>query len=203
MLIVIWAETREELSTLTFCNCTSVAALVPVETATDGSGGEMTTVAPGRKFVPINVSRTLLEPGAANPGETLVSVGAVPAAVTRRRSGFEVKPPPGTPATGVNAVMSRVPGVAISAAGMLSCICVGLAITVGAATPFTWPTVLATKFVPVAVIVSPAPPATVEGGLSELSVGGDCAMLIPLVASSQRMGAKRFLFFCIDSSATV
>jgi hypothetical protein len=79
-----------------------------------------------------------------------------------------VVPPPGV---GVNTVIAAVPPVEMSAAVIAAVKEVALTKVVVRALPFTCATELLTKFVPVKVIVNPAPPALIIFGEIAVSVG--------------------------------
>src|SRR2546422_576897 len=86
-------------------------------------------------------------------------------------------PPPGA---GDMTVTDDVPAVAMSGAGIVAVSCVSLTNVVALALPFHCTTEAATKFVPVAVSVKLAPPATVLLGGSVAS--GGAGLAAPLMA---------------------
>src|SRR5260370_42025287 len=69
------ATMRLEFNTLTLATEISFAWMEPTDFATLASGGEITTRAPGRKFVPVRVRRNPSVPWVAMPVPALVSVG--------------------------------------------------------------------------------------------------------------------------------
>src|SRR2546422_424359 len=77
-------------------------------------------------------------------------------------------PPPGL---GETTVTDAMPAVAISVRAMAARSWVLLTTVVGRGLPFHWTTDPATKWLPVAVSVTPVPPAVALLGERELSVG--------------------------------
>ena len=91
-----------------------------MESVTEAIGGEITTVAPGRKFVPTNVSRTWSAPCPVKPGETLMRVGAG-TLLTTSGTAFDVRPP--RTARGSKTVICSAAGVAMSVAKIVAVSC--------------------------------------------------------------------------------
>jgi hypothetical protein len=94
------------LTTVTPRTVISPARVWPFEFPTLASGGEITTVAPGRKFVPTSVILIRSAPRVENPGETLVRTGPGKAAAVKF-IGLEVDPPPRV-ANGLKWALARV-----------------------------------------------------------------------------------------------
>src|SRR5947207_1453767 len=74
-LTVIWASNSVSLSWTTLCTATSVAWARAVEALVEDRGGEITTVAPGRKFLPFKIRRTFCDPCETRLGPMLFSIG--------------------------------------------------------------------------------------------------------------------------------
>jgi hypothetical protein len=90
-------------------------------------------------------------------------------------------PPPGV---GLNTVTEAVPAVVMSAAVIWACSCVLLTNVVVRSLPFQRTTEVTAKFVPVAVSVKAAPPATALVGEIELRVGtGLVAVMVNVFAA--------------------
>ena len=148
----------------------SAACVLPLELARLASFGEMTTLAPGLKFAPCNVSCIRPAPCTARPGAALVSTGGGPAAgFTISGNGADV--PPGTVNEGLKTVISSVPCAAMSVARIAAVICVALTNAVVRPAPFTCTTDPAKNPVPFTVSVNPGPPAVTLGGAMDVIVG--------------------------------
>src|SRR5439155_1675655 len=119
------------------------------------------------KFVPVSASVKAAPPATTLLGDREVSVGLGFGAVIVNVCGLEL-PPPGV---GLKTVADAVPAVAMSLAEIAACSRVLLTKVVDRSLPFHRTTDEAMKFVPVAVRVNPAPPATALLGEIELSVG--------------------------------
>src|SRR5437867_9614335 len=119
------------------------------------------------KFVPVAVRVNPAPPATTLLGDREVSVGLGFGAVIMNVCGLEV-PPPGA---GLRTVTEAVPAVAMSAAVICACSCVLLPNVVARWLPFHCTMDELMKFVPVAVRVNPAPPATTLLGDREVSVG--------------------------------
>src|SRR2546422_935528 len=119
------------------------------------------------KLLPVTVSVNAAPPATAVLGDREVSVGLGVGAVIVKVCGLEL-PPPGV---GLKTVADAVPAVAMSLAEIAACSRVLLTKVVDRSLPFHRTTDEAMKFVPVAVRVNPAPPATALLGEIELSVG--------------------------------
>src|SRR3989442_761367 len=130
-------------------------------------------------FVPVSASVKAASPATTLLGEIELSVGA--GLLIVNVCALEV-PPPGV---GLKTVADAVPAVAMSLAEIAACSCVLLTKVVARSLPFHRTTDEAMKFVPVAVRVNPAPPATALLGEIELSVGTSllivnvCALEVP------------------------
>src|SRR5450755_3619480 len=96
----------------------SLARVCPLELFTPGIGGEMTTVAPGRKLAPTSVMRIRSAPWLANSGEMLVRDGPGTAVVTVSITAFEVIP--GLAASGLNTVTWSAAGKLTSEAKIVA-----------------------------------------------------------------------------------
>src|SRR5436189_279917 len=117
------------------------------------------------KFVPVAVSVNAAPPAAALLGESELSVGT--GLLIVNVCALEA-PPPGV---GLKTVLGSAPAVAMSAAGICAWSCVLLTKVVMRSAPFQRTTDELLKFVPVAVSVNAALPASALGGEIELSVG--------------------------------
>lgn len=122
-----------EFATTTLTTDTSVARVCPLESLTAASGGEITTVAPGRKFAPTNVIRMWSAPCPVNWGETLIRLGEG-ALLTVSATALEVSPPPA--AKGLKTVIDSVAGVAMSDAKIVAVSCSELLNVVGRLLPY-------------------------------------------------------------------
>ncbi len=129
------AVIRPLLTTVVLRTATSVARVRPLDWLRLGSGGEITTVAPGRKFEPTRVIWIRLPDCAENSGDELIRIGAG-AAVTASGTAFEVSPTPPA-ASGLNTVIWRLAGVTMSVAKIVAVICSALLNTVGRLLPLT------------------------------------------------------------------
>src|SRR5262252_1049828 len=113
----------------------SVAACVAVELLRLASGGEIITVAPGRKFAPIKVICTRSVPCVARLGPILVKDGGgagTPAGVTVKIAGLEV-----SPVAGSRTVIWSAAGTATSEARMIALSCKALTKVVARLLPLT------------------------------------------------------------------
>src|SRR5438552_1720837 len=119
------------------------------------------------KLLPVTLSVNAAPPATTVLGDREVSVGLGFGAVIVNVCGLDV-PPPGA---GVNTVTEAVPAVAMSAVVICAVSCVLLPNVVARWLPFHCTMDELMKFVPVAVRVNPAPPATALLGEIELSVG--------------------------------
>jgi hypothetical protein len=108
----------------TLSTFTSLARVCPLESVTAANGGEITTVAPGRKFAPTSVILAWSAPCPVNSGEALIRLGAG-ATLTVSVTGFDVSPPL-TAVGGSNTVTCKAPGVAISEAKIVAVSCSAL-----------------------------------------------------------------------------
>jgi len=164
-------------------DCHISGAGMPVTAA---SGGEITTVAPGRKFAPTSVILTWSAPCIVNSGETLIRLGER-AMLTVSGTALEISTPvPKILAT----VTCSVAGVAISDAKTVAVSCSVLLYTVGRLLPL----ICTTEFVfvkplPVTVNVKVWFPAATEAGLIVVITGAVCALPtwhIPVKATSRK-----------------
>jgi len=153
---------------------------------TAASGGETTTVAPGRKFAPTSVILTWSAPCFVNSGETLIRLGGGPM-LTVSCTALEVSRPV---AKVLTTVTSSAPGWAISVAKTVAVSCSVLLYTVGRLLPL----ICTTEFVfvkplPVTVNVKVWFPAATEAGLIVVITGAVCALPtwhIPIKATSRK-----------------
>jgi hypothetical protein len=119
------------------------------------------------KLVPVSASVKSAPPAVALVGEIELSVGVGFGALIVNVCAPDT-PPPGV---GVKTVTDAVPALAMSLAEIVAASCVLLTQVVVRSAPFHRTTDPLMKFVPVAVSVNPAPPATALLGDSALSVG--------------------------------
>jgi hypothetical protein len=174
-------------TTATFETATSVAGVCPLEAPTVASGGEIMTVAPGRKFAPIKVILRWSAPCPVNSGETLVRLGEG-AALATICAAFEVcaRPP-----KGLKTVTTSGAEVARSDAKTVAASCSELLNTVGRLLPLICTTELARKPLPVTVKVKVVLPDETEAGLMLVMNGVVCALVawhMAVMAISKRSG---------------
>jgi len=123
-LILRFAVISPEFTRVTLTTVTSVACTLPVDALNDASGGEITTVAPTRKFAPTSVIRTWLAPCTGNSGEALVKNGEGTGAATMSVTALDVS---GAPVGArLTTETESVPVEAISEAGTVTVNCVAL-----------------------------------------------------------------------------
>lgn len=121
------------------------------------------TTEPLTKLLPLTVSVNPGLPAVALAGEILAKDGC--GLLTASDSVPEAEP------SGLITSIARVPGEAMSLAGIAAVSCVPPTNVVVRFAPFTWTTEPLTKFEPVAVKVKPGPPAVAEPGEMPVSTG--------------------------------
>src|SRR5580704_13610930 len=125
---------------------------------------------PTTKLVPVAVRVKAAPPCVGELGEIEVSVGT---GLSTTKLEFPDVPPPGA---GLLTVTANVPPFAISVARMVAVSSVALTKVVARADPAHFTTEVLTKFLPVTVIVNPAPPAFAVLGESEVIAGMGLSM---------------------------